>query len=233
MGNWMPNLKGLLDLFLQSNCPLCQRPTSQEFCHDCQRQLQRCHQSSPAHFWQGELPIFGWGIYGGALKQALRGLKYDKQTQIAQPLGYWLAKAWLESSPVSGSKLTVVPIPLHSTKLSQRGFNQAELLAQHFCRITGLPLQRQGLVRVRETEAQFTKSGVERQQNLAGAFQLGKGLERRHPDSPILLLDDIYTTGATAHSAAKTLRQCGIRVWGIAAIATSKQTIPAQRKTVN
>lgn len=224
MGNWTPMLKGLLDLFLQSSCPLCQRPTAKEFCHDCQRQLQRCQMTNPEQFWRGELPVFAWGVYGGAVKRAMRALKYDKQTQVAQPLGYWLAEAWLNSSPAAGRKLTVVPIPLHGKKLRDRGFNQAQLLAESFCQVTGLPLQRHGLERVRETEAQYTQSATERQQNLAGAFQLGKGFCQWRPDSPILLLDDIYTTGATARSAAGILRQKGIQVCGIVAIATSKQT---------
>jgi ComF family protein len=180
---------------------------------------------NPKQFWRGELPVFPWGRYGGAMKRALKVLKYDNQRQIAQPLGYWLADAWLKSSLAPGIKPTVVPIPLHAKKLSDRGFNQAELLAQSFCQATGLSLQGDGLERVRDTKPQFGLSEIERKQNIAGAFGLGKGFQKRRPTSGVLLLDDIYTSGKTASEAADTLRQHGISVYGIVAIATGGQPI--------
>lgn len=234
MGNWTQKLKGLLNLFLQSNCPLCERPTPKEFCQDCQRQLQRCQMPNPEKFGSAELPVFSWGVYGGALKRALKVLKYENKPQVAQPLGYCLGEGWLKSSLAAGTKLTVVPIPLHAKKQRERGYNQAELLAESFCQVTGLPLQRHGLERVRDTKPQFGLSAVERKQNLAGAFKLGKEFDRRRPASPILLLDDIYTSGETVQSAADTLRQHGIRVYGIAALATPQQAISLERtKPVN
>ncbi len=223
MGHWSRTVKGLLNLFLKSNCPLCQRPTSKEFCEDCQRQLQRCQMSNPNQFWQGQLPVFAWGGYGGAMKRAIAALKYENHPQLARPLGHWLAQAWL-SSPVSPEiKLTVVPIPMHPSKVSKRGYNQAELLAESFCDFTGYPMRSHILERVRETEAQFSLSGTEREKNLAGAFAVGKDFLRSRPSTPVLLLDDIYTTGATAKSAAQTLAQHGIRVYGLVAVATPKR----------
>lgn len=165
--------------------------------------------------------MFIWGFYGGILKRAIAALKYENHPQLAQPLGHWLGKAWLDS-PLSAQakKMTVIPIPIHAQKLQQRGFNQAELLGNSFCQFTGLSLQPLGLERVRETQSQFGLGSLGREENLADAFRLGKSLSRRPPASPVLLLDDIYTTGATARSAAKTLQQQGIRVFGVVAIAT-------------
>ena len=80
-----------------------------------------------------------------------------------------------------------------------------------------------GLERLRATEAQFGLTTSEREQNLAMAFQIGSAFRRHCPASPVLLLDDIYTTGATACSAAQTLQQQGITVCGIVALATSKK----------
>lgn len=211
----------LLNLFLESNCPLCQRPTSQEFCQDCTRQLQRCqlpHLSGSLV----DVPVFTWGMYGGTLKRAIAALKYENQPQLAQPLGHWLAQAWLDSQLVS-TQLIVVPIPLHADKQKQRGYNQAALLAQSFCKITGLRLQQLGLERIRATEAQFGLSTSEREKNLAGAFGLGRGFRRRRPASPVLLLDDVYTTGATTRFAVQTLQHHGIQVYGLAAIAITQR----------
>jgi len=219
MGEWV---NFLLSLFLKSNCPLCDRSTATEFCEYCQRQLLRCQLPNPSDLWQGDLPVFVWGNYGGILKQAIAALKYENQPQLARPLGHWLGAAWLKS-PIArqAKKLTVIPIPLHPQKLQQRGFNQAELIAASFCQFTRYQQQPKGLERIRTTAAQFGLSPSQRSQNLADAFRVNQHLSPRVTNSPILLVDDIYTTGATVRSAAATLRQQGIQVYGVIAIATT------------
>ncbi|HAA30312.1 MAG TPA: ComF family protein [Cyanobacteria bacterium UBA8553] len=215
---------GLFALFLKSNCPLCDRPTEIEVCEYCQRQLLRCQRRNPSKFWQGQLPVFIWGNYDGILKQAIAALKYHNQPQLAHLLGHYLGQAWIKSHKATRSeKLTVVPIPLHHTKLQQRGYNQAELIAQSFCEITRYKQQPLGLERIRATEAQFGLSVQEREQNLADAFVIGKNFNRQLTPSPVLFVDDIYTSGATVRSAAETLRRQGIQVYGVVAIATSSQ----------
>ncbi len=214
-------LKGLLNLFLQSHCSLCQRSTSRELCLYCERQLQTCYVKDPNSRWQEKIPVFSWGVYGGTLKRAIAAMKYENQPQIARLLGQWLGEAWLLNSPKSDKPLVVVPIPLHASKQKQRGYNQAALIAQGFCQTTGLKLKIDGLERVRETKAQFGLSLSEREKNLATAFMLGKGFRRRRSNPTVLLVDDIYTTGATAASAIQTLDQCGIKVLGLAAVATA------------
>ena len=224
---WTSNFKGLLNLFLEAGCPLCQRPTSKEFCQDCNKQLQRCQLSQHSQ-WRGELAVLAWGMYGGTLKRAIAALKYENQPQIARPLGHWLAQAWLNSPHAysRGNRISpvVVPIPLHADKQKQRGYNQAELLARSFCDTTELHLQPSGLARMRATEAQFGLPAQAREKNLAMAFELGLGFRRHQPASPVLLVDDIYTTGATARSAARTLQQGGIRVCGLVAVATASKS---------
>jgi predicted amidophosphoribosyltransferase len=108
---------------------------------------------------------------------------------------------------------------MHPDKQKQRGFNQAELLAEAFCETARLPLQRRGLKRVRTTVAQFGLAVADREQNLAGAFELDRPFEHRYPNRSVLLIDDIYTTGATARSAAQTFQDHQIKVYGLAAIA--------------
>lgn len=221
MLNWKQNFQGILNLFLESHCPLCQRPTAKEFCQDCTRQLHRCQLPSPGDRWHEQIPVFGWGAYSGTLKRAIAALKYDNQPQLARPLGDWLGQTWLTS--LAGTGLVVVPIPLHVAKQKQRGYNQAALLAQSFCQTTGLQLQQQGLERRRETKAQFGLSAAERQQNLEMAFQLGSGFRRYRPQQPLLLLDDIYTTGATVSSAAQSLQAEGILVYGVVVLAIAQK----------
>ncbi|MBD2440445.1 ComF family protein [Nostoc sp. FACHB-110] len=212
-------LKSFLNLFLQSHCPLCQRSTSAALCEYCARQLKNCGQKNPCASWHGEIPVFGWGIYGGPIKRAIAVMKYENQPELGRVLGQWLGEAWLLNSPHCHTPLVVVPIPLHPQKQQQRGYNQAAIIAQSFCQITKLELSLNGLSRVRETKAQFGLSMSEREKNLAQAFTVGSKFPTHRPQVPVLLIDDIYTTGATAKSAVQTFRQSGITVLGLAAVA--------------
>lgn len=219
--SFIKSLNYLLNIFLQSNCLLCHRSTQDNnFCFSCAKQLQKCQVNDPRSQWSGKIPVFAWGRYEGMLKRAIGTMKYSNKAEIARPLGQFLGESWLQSTPVLTKKMVVVPIPLHPEKQKQRGFNQAELIAEGFCETTGLKLKANGLQRVLETQAQHSLSSVERQKNLQGAFRLGCDLQR-HPNASVLLLDDIYTTGSTAHSSAITLRQAGISVIGIATTAIS------------
>ncbi len=181
-------------------------------------QLRTCRLRDPLRLWHPPLPVYSWGVYGGALRAMIATFKYEGRREWAAPLGLAMGQAWQQLRPLRGP-LVVVPIPLHPSRLRQRGFNQAELLAGYFCRVTGLGLQPQGLVRVRPTLPQCHLCAPERQENLAGAFTPGERLWFPR----VLLLDDIYTTGATVRAAAATLKLQGIQVEGVATLA---QVVP-------
>ena len=220
MQTFKNHLKALLNSFLESNCPLCERSSSEVLCDYCMRQLDRCSIPDPSSLWQKPLPVFAWGKYGGVLKRAIATMKYDNHPQIASILGELLGEAWLLNAPSPLYKPVIVPIPLHPEKQKKRGFNQAALIARGFCNITGLKLKPKGLERLRETEAQHSLSASDRNKNLAGAFRVGQDLYKP-PLQPVLLVDDIYTTGATAKSAVQALHNSQIAVLGIATSAAA------------
>jgi ComF family protein len=221
-------IKAFLNFFLKPNCPLCHRPAEICFCSDCQTQLQDC-QFPPGLCWTRDIPVFVWGRYDGALKQAITKLKYHNFPQIAQPLGEQLGEAWLDTAESTLSQLVVVPIPMFPAKQKKRGFNQAELIARSFCQVTGLPLKVNGLKRVRNTTAQFSLSAKERQKNLKSAFSLGKDFKRRHPRGGVILVDDIFTSGATVKAAIQTLKRAKIPVAGVVAVATTRQPLSLKK----
>lgn len=173
------------------------------------------------------MPVIAWGTYSGPLKRALHQLKYQNCPEIAAPLGTDLGRLWQQAwlpkmalqRQAKGQSIVVVPIPLHPERLGQRGYNQAELIAQGFCRTTGLPCLSQGLLRVRATEAQHQFGLATRQSNLHSAFRLGPDWTLARMSAAVLLIDDIYTTGATAQAAATELQQSGLNVLGIATVA--------------
>lgn len=211
--------KSFLNLFVQSNCPLCQRPASEEFCEYCHKQLQKCRLTGSNSSKNNLLspPVIAWGAYGGAIKRAIATMKYNNHPEIARPLGEWLGEVWLQEYGSKGSFM-VVPIPMHPEKQKERGFNQAELIAKSFCETTGLKLKVNGLQRVKATEALFGLSPTERKETLTQAFDIGKDF-RKPPNVPVIIIDDIYTTGTTVNSAVETLSKSGITVSGVAAVA--------------
>jgi ComF family protein len=174
------------------------------------------------------LSVFSWGKYAGVLKHALAFLKYGKQAELGIWLGCQLGQQWRVSGlPMTGCRPIVVPIPLHRQRLSQRGYNQAALIAQGFCRVTRLPLVEHGLIRIKATDAMHSLGKNERQANLAGAFKLSKDLSNPlYKSRSIVLIDDIYTTGATCHTAALSLVQAGYSIAGVATVARSILSSP-------
>ena len=211
-------LKQLLSVFLESRCAFCDRTTSNTLCEYCFQKLSS-HQLSrrDRHLRDQDLAIFAWGKYDGQLKRAIATMKYNHQPEIGDLLGQLLGKLWLDS-PWSKVQhpVSVMPIPLHRSRLKERGFNQAEVIAKSFCQLTGYGLNTQGLIRVKQTKAMFDLKNLDdRAKNLRGAFGIGHNL----PKHPVLLVDDIYTTGTTIKESIRILQQKKIKVIGVAVVA--------------
>lgn len=215
-------LQQLTHLFLAKRCPLCDRSAADILCRTCSLQLMDC-QLTTAKSVTTSIPLFAWGEYRGALKQALARLKYHHQADLGFWLGCQLGKTWQHHSNLYAQP-AIIPIPLHQQRLQQRGYNQAALIAKGFCRATGLELLEHGLIRIKATQAMHSLGIQDRQTNLQQAFRLGS--QRPSEGQPVLLLDDIYTTGTTALTAAETLRQAGYPVVGMATVARTIFTAP-------
>jgi ComF family protein len=106
----------------------------------------------------------------------------------------------------------IVPVPLHASRLRERGYNQSELLAWEVSRAIGLPVNTSALERARKTKSQMTLGAAERHQNVVAAFSCSKELARQN----VLLIDDVCTTGATLDACAAAMKEKGATsVWGL------------------
>lgn len=142
-----------------------------------------------------------------AARDLVHQLKYQSDCAAAELLGEGMAAA-LVSSPYQPAVIdAVVPVPLHASRLEQRGYNQALLLAQAVCAHTGLALADGLLIRMHATDTQLHRDRTERIQAMRGAFAVPDPAKVR--DRHILLVDDVLTTGATAMSCAQALREAG------------------------
>ncbi|MEO1132880.1 MAG: ComF family protein [Cyanobacteria bacterium J06639_1] len=210
------------DWLLPPSCPLCQRKASGNsccFCRECAANFPPPGKTlwSPAND-ETSLPVYAWGAYDGALRRSLQLLKYHQQPRIGETFGHWLGQYWRQTHTAKQKHL-VIPIPLHRDRQQQRGYNQAEQVSRAFCRVTGDRHAPDILQRVKVTEAQFGLSRSDRFRNLQRAFAVSPQLDSRYP---VLLVDDIYTTGATMAAAIDAMRRVRPNVKVVGAIAIAR-----------
>ena len=135
------------------------------------------------------------------LARAVRAVKFHGHRAAARSLGAALASL----VPLPADAL-VVPVPLHPTRLRERGYDQAALMAHACARAADLPVAVRGLARRRDTPSQSRLNASARRRNLAGAFVAPAPITHRI----VALVDDVLTTGATADACARALRAAGV-----------------------
>ncbi len=165
---------------------------AEEYCPDCR---------SRGHLFAAGRSVW---IHGGPIGKAVYQFKYGGKREYGLFFAHEMARRWfpfLQANRIQA----VIPVPLHKARYRERGYNQAGILAGHVGKLTGLPVYEKCLVRVKNTLPQKMLGGGERQRNLENAFQMADAL----PASRILLIDDIYTTGATLDWCSAVLLRAG------------------------
>lgn len=175
------------------------------FCGKCHARLPEnkkiCHRDWPY------LLASATGYDNKTIREMIWKLKYSKKSGYAEPLATALTKA-ISKIDIDWNKFTIIPIPLSKERLAKRGFNQSELLSERLAGKAGLPMERDLLLRVKNTRPQVELEDPEqRKNNVAGAFAATKDAEKKN----YILVDDVSTSGATMMEAAKTLKKAGAR----------------------
>ena len=134
-------------------------------------------------------------------KDVIHGFKYNRRTYLAGPLSQMLSKK------VGYEYDLIVPVPLHVSRLKERGYNQSALLAKRLAKECGVKCVFNLLLRVAVNRPQVEFDAKERFANVKGVFAVGGGADFRGKD--ILLIDDVMTTGATANECARVLKKAG------------------------
>ncbi len=147
-----------------------------------------------------------FGVYDDSLMEAIHLLKYGRKISMSRPLGALARETFFQFWDGDAIDL-LVPVPLHVKRLRKRGFNQAHLLIRRWAKQEGIPFDGFTLSRSRWTAPQTELSRRERRKNIKGAFSV------RHPERikgrKIVLVDDVYTTGATVNECARVLMKAG------------------------
>lgn len=151
--------------------------------------------------------------YTGTAKRAILKFKYQFVSSLTKTLSE-LMTSFTDFTPIQKNSWLIVPVPLHVKRLRWRGFNQAELLAKSLAAYTHWPYAPGLLKRTRHTTPQMSLRRSARLTNLQGAFAANESLVPSR--QPLLLVDDVWTTGSTLKECTKVLKQHGATtVWAI------------------
>ena len=223
-----PLLRWVLDSVLPPSCLLCAEPVEADgqFCLSCFNKVnfitppfcaccgvpfsfvqpgeggQYCTQclESPSAFHAARSAL----RYDKAARQLILPLKYSDKTETIRGLARLMQRA---GHDILATATVMMPVPLYPSRLRQRRYNQAALLAKALAKLTSLPVQLDSLQRSRATKALEGLSAKARHEELEGAFHLRQGAVVR--GQHVVLVDDVMTTGATAHYCALVLREAG------------------------
>ena len=235
-------LQGFCDLFYPPRCLLCGLWRKKWLCEDCLYKIDdsllpfciNCglHFNSMPSVCSGctssEL-IFSVGFYEGALREAIMKLKYGKKIVMGDVLGELMAEKFLRFCKPLYADI-IVPVPLHPKKELSRGFNQLEKITKILSSKTAIDYSFSVLKRTRDTLSQASLPYNRRLTNMEKAFRvidpsLIKGKN-------VILLDDVYTSGATSGECSRILLDCGAYNVYRLVLAISQKTISSEEDFV-
>lgn len=203
------------------DCPVCvacgeripaARAAHSEFAEYC----FACSQERPAF-----TRAAAYGSYDEGMRDLVHLLKYDRVRPAAGLLGRMLAEVIADLSKDFAEDPVVIPVPLHASKLRQRGFNQSELIARAALKLhpAGLDVKPNvsALIRRRNTESQTGMTPAQRRENVRGSFVVAHPADVKGRD--VLVVDDVMTTGTTVSECARVLRRAGAERIFVATVA--------------
>jgi ComF family protein len=155
-------------------------------------------------------------LYDENSRDLVLKLKHADRTDLAPVLARWLLRSGRD---LLDEAEVIVPVPLHRWRLLSRRYNQMAEIARPLGALTGVAVAPDALIRVRRTESQGGKSAAGRRRNVAGAFAVPPARRPRIDGRRVLLIDDVLTTGATAHACPRALKAVGAAAVDLAVIA--------------
>ncbi len=206
-----------LDFIFPPRCIQCHRVGSL-LCPKCQSQIP-----VPPPIREAGSPLSerrATAEFDGAIQAAIHALKYKGQWRYAKPLS---ERLHTELTRSGWTPTLITAAPLHEVRLRERGYNQSALLAAPVAQAFRLPFRPDAIQRVRDTRPQVGLGARDRKLNVADAFRAEAKLVK---NQRIVIVDDVYTTGATLRACASALLEAGaVQVWAIT-VASAKHPDP-------
>lgn len=236
-------IRWLLNLFLSKRCFVCgQELPMREIdfccsgceplveasrigskkCERCGRGLSYMYNSTVcsscnkhSYAFDGAISVF---YYEGHIKDAVHRMKFSKKPHLAAVFGSYI------NGVIPSMKFDyIVYPPVNRKTFYKRGYNQAELMAQELSKLTGIPVLKNALRKEKQNEVQSRMSGKERFRNVSGAFSVSRKAGEKLCGKRLLLLDDVFTTGATVSECAKMLKKQKASFVFVATLASTRE----------
>jgi len=192
---------GIFDLLFPKHCLLCNRE-GKYMCNSCIGALPK------APTKKGVTIIFP---YKGIIRKGIVALKYKFAFNVAGELADLVSKSIKEKHTHFPKGAILVPIPLHQSKEKYRGFNQVEEVGKYLAKTMGWSIIPNFLMRMSKTKSQANLKKEERLTNVKGAFRINPGYLDSEINKPLIVFDDVYTTGSTMSEATRVLKENGFK----------------------
>ena len=214
---------GLLDLIYQPFCIICETVCDDYLCDECKEKIEII---TPPYCYKCGIPCETYlctsckerefyfdravsaGIFDGVLREAIHKFKFKSIETLIEPLGNILVNNYMSTGFIRRIDL-IVPIPIHKSRYTERGFNQAEKLGDCISKNFNIPSCRDCLIKVKTTYDQADLQLDERMINLQDAYHVKN--KTLVSGKRILLIDDVFTTGSTVNEASKALKEAGAK----------------------
>ncbi|MCR5261801.1 MAG: hypothetical protein K6C94_08195 [Candidatus Gastranaerophilales bacterium] len=197
-------LKKLLDFIYETKCYFCSRSKEDTiFCSKCYNSIEFIDYRAISNI--ENCPVYAVTYYKEIIQKLIRAVKYHNKKELAVYQAKIMYEYW-QNLEIKDRKYTVIPVPMFYSKARKRKYNHMDLVCEEFCKLTGYEFNNKNVIRTRETAPQYKLSKKEREKNLKNAFDI----KDNKISEPILIMDDISTTGSTLSEIIKVLNKNGV-----------------------
>lgn len=201
-------LEFVLNFLFPPVCSVCGKVDKNWLCPNCQKRVERLEKACVVEIehkkYEKLLYIFQ---YESLVRKLILRYKFSNQAYLNHFFAQMIAKN-VENRKLLQQYDLIIPVPMHQKKMQKRGYNQTELVANELSKILQIPTKNDILLKVVNTVTQSKLGGKARQSNIQHAFFVKN--DREVEDKKIILLDDIYTTGATSQECSRVLKEAGV-----------------------
>lgn len=194
----------LLDWIYKKKCYFCKSSAeSLKMCSKCYEKLDFTT-IKINRIIEGK-KVYCAGVYSKELQKLIRGLKYHNQPDLAYYLAKFMAEYYTKTE--AETDFEIIPVPIFHAREKKRKYNHMNLVAEEFSRLTGKPLNKNLIIRIKDTKPQYKLKRSERLENLNKAFKVNK---ENYNGKTLLIIDDICTTGSTFEEIIKEFQKNNI-----------------------
>jgi len=200
-------LESLLDLIYRKKCYFCgSSKHALKMCQNCYEKLE--FNDFRVNRVVNSVNVYCAGVYTKELQKLIRGLKYHKQKELAYYQAKFMYDYFCNLDDLKGKEFELIPVPLHKNRIRKRKYNHMELVCEEFSKISGFSCKFDLIKRIKDTKPQYKLNRKQRLENLSKAFEVNKD---EISSKPILIFDDICTTGSTFEEMINVLKDAGIK----------------------